>query len=80
MTTVREACQHHKYSKHVIKSQVREKMQSAEPIISLPLLGFEGLSPRSDQLGRTFGALCTAPACAQAKGGYIISHQNRGCG
>ncbi|CDX33084.1 hypothetical protein MPLDJ20_150410 [Mesorhizobium plurifarium] len=79
MTTACEGCQHHKYSKHVIRSQMREKMQSAEPFTSHPLLEFEGLSPRSGRLGRTFAALCTAPACAQAKGGYIISHQNRGC-
>lgn len=57
-------------------------MQSTEIITPQSLLEFEGpefegIVRSTDRFGaaRRFGV---APACASAKAGYIISHQNRG--
>jgi hypothetical protein len=55
-------------------------MQSIEVIISRPLLEFEGTARRAFAFRPGSTIWCSATACASAKAGYIISHQNRGWG
>lgn len=53
-------------------------MHSAEITIQHPMLAFEGIMHHASKLWSAQAIWCSAPACASAKAGYIISHQNRG--
>ncbi|TIM47572.1 MAG: hypothetical protein E5Y55_06830 [Mesorhizobium sp.] len=58
-------------------------MQSTEIIAPQSLIEFEGpefegIVRRADPFRPGSTIWCSAPACASAKAGYIISHQNRG--